>query len=856
MKTLNDALLAFRKEKEKTRIAIFRHEKSTNEKLYSSLCGAFSKYNFVEMVDSFFLSSYEALHGNYIDILVVPEVENLIPVDCYKIDNYLRWGGALIIGGDDMLMLRKTPEDVVRLNGLANIFGREDDPLAFFRGTVGVLGIKPYTADVDPVGFAFDTDFIRTAPKGIVNGGLYRSGVKCNTTSKMRVPFPFVGCAFAERYEVLRNYDIVSGFDGLGRKINSAVCFSENWETGARVCVFPSNEDNSFFSEKNLYHSAVLNGAVDFCKNKLLISYCMPGYACYRQGENPRIDYKVKSFNKNNDEFDVDIQIIAGGETVHSERKTHKTKAMEETFGTIIWNTEKFEYDYYEIAIKIIKDGKIVSKTSNAFVIWDENVIRNGRELILDNEYFNIDNRRTVVLGTNYYESNTNSHMWVMPNISKLNADLKQMAEFGINYIRIHYHHPKWFYDFWKQCYDSVPDIYKDLGESYLPSEKYLRIFDAHIYLCQKYRIIYGGDLFTLVPEEMGDPRGWYGTVDYCVLNEKIKAQKEFLEILIPRYKDVSGINWDIINEPYIGEDRDLQARFHKDLSAWEVKIKELMIQLGEKHPITVGNDFSGLYETGIYSGVADYLAPHGNYKRASQLRWDSYKGPQFYHEVHMDSPFTPDGEKKQLGFMQASLIDCFRTGLAGFAPWQWTGQLAMWQSTGTHPGENWDDMLGCCVRHDGTINPPGRFYRDFIRLFGDITISGYSGLNKVIASDGEIHFKPVAEAKSGECYFCYLRDNNPVRGIAKSFFKGNNFSIKTNSEPASVFFDFSDPKFALIKADEACKLDIELTKEAREVLLTDGSNQSIVQKTAGKKIEIEIAPWQTYCWYKIIFQG
>ena len=43
-----------------------------------------------------------------------------------------------------------------------------------------------------------------------------------------------------------------------------------------------------------------------------------------------------------------------------------------------------------------------------------------------------------------------------------------------------------------------------------MPDEAAWRTFDAFIYLCQKLGIAYGGDLFTLVPEEMGDPRGWF----------------------------------------------------------------------------------------------------------------------------------------------------------------------------------------------------------------------------------------------------------------------------------------------------------------------------------------------------------
>ncbi|MCL2833493.1 MAG: hypothetical protein FWD78_10025 [Treponema sp.] len=865
MKTFNEAIKSFKAEKKLPRMAIYQHEKTNNLNLYDNLFSVFCNKFHTEIVDSFFLRSYEALFNKVIDVLVIPEVQSLEPVQCYTIEDYLRRGGSLIIAGNDMLMENKTAEDVIRLKqeSRQNFYWLENDCLTYYRGTIGVLGIKPYVSDVDPVQISFDTDFVKNAPKGIIPQQIYRDGAKCNTTSNVRTPMPYSGCAFAERYEVLRNYDIVTGLDGLGQKINSVVNFAENWETGARICVFPSISPNSFLDPKNKYYENVLNSAAEFCINKLTISYLMPQYTCYRQGEIPFIDYKVKSFYTAEETFEIKISVSTDKKILFEKTIGHSIEANGEITGTIVWNNNNFDSDIYEITAKILKTGRIVSKASNAFVVWNEEIIKKGIELKNDGEYFNIENRRTVVLGTNYYESNSNSHMWIMPNISKLNSDLEQMSGYGINFIRIHYHHPKWFYDFWKQRYNTVPEQFEELKNSYLPAEKYLRIFDAHVYLCQKYKIIYGGDLFTLVPEEMGDPRGWYGIHDYCTLEDKLQVQKEFLDLLIPRYKDVPGISWDIINEPYIGEDPKQQEDFHKILSAWEFKIKEHMVSLGEKHPIAVGNDMSGLNETGKYTGVADYLTFHINYKHASKLRWDTYKGPQFYHEVHMDADFTREGDKKQLEYMMTALVDCFRTGLAGFAPWQWTGQLAMWQRLGSFPGENWDDMLGCCVRHDGTLKPSGRFYKDFISLIGDLEFSEYAGNNKVKTKEGLITFKPVNKVKPGDYYFCLGKPDDPIRGIAKKYCGGKNFAIVSSCETANIFFDFSKDNTFLIKTDTTCRLEIKLPNEIKKAYITNGLARPEIRQKPDTRQEsqiklaktnnpvIDVIPWQVNCWFK-----
>jgi hypothetical protein len=850
MTSLDTLIASFKNEQKLCRIAIFKSDTVANNHFYDILYKIFSKKNHVEIVDLFFLYSYEGLHNDTIDILIIPEVDSLLPVLCYRIEGFLRWGGAVIIAGNDMLMQKKNYEDVrkIRESNFNNVFSFEDDPHTYFRGTIGVLGIKPYIADIDPINVKFDTDFIQNVPQGMIKFDLYRDGAGCNTTSNVKTPFPFAGCAFPERYEVLRNYDIAVGYDGLGRKTNSAVTFAGNWETGARMCVFPSTGQNSFFDPANPYCESVLEGAVDFCKNKIIVNYVMPRYVCYREGEIPYIDYKIRSFHKNEEIFDAEITISADGKKIYFEKNTCRVEAKGEIAGTIVWDAGTFKYDIYEIEVKAVKNGKTLSKGVNAFVIWNADVIKKSIEIKNDGTFFNINNRKTVVLGTNYYESNTNAHMWVMPNIFKLNSDLKQMADFGINYIRIHYHHPKWFFDFWKQRYGEVPEIFNDLGNHYLPSEKYLRIFDAHIYLCQKYKIIYGGDLFTLIPEEMGDPRGWYGAVDFCTLESKLEAQKEFLRLLIPRYKDVPGISWDIINEPYINNDVDIQEKFHKVLSAWEAKIKAYMLELGEKHLITVGNDLSGLREIGSYTGAGDYLSPHGS------SYWKEYKGPQIAQETYMDRPFTPEGEQSQLERMKKLIIDTFRKGMAGFAPWQWTGQLAMWQSIGTHHGENWDDMLGCCVRHDATVKPAGRFYRDFIRLFHGLNLITYEGNNRIEAKEGEIQFIDTDKVKNGDCYFSLRKEGDVVKGIAKSYYKGEKYSIETNVSDASVFFDFTEKGGVYIKADEACVIKIVLPEKVKKAYLTDGLMEEQIDVENSGEIKINILPWQTYYWFKLVY--
>ena len=84
-----------------------------------------------------------------------------------------------------------------------------------------------------------------------------------------------------------------------------------------------------------------------------------------------------------------------------------------------------------------------------------------------------------------------------------------------------------------------------------MPDERRWRIWDMFIYLGEKYGIVITG-VFTLVPEEMGDPRGWFGSGGDRLRSGSASGAKEFLLALDRRYRQVPGITWDLFNEPYM----------------------------------------------------------------------------------------------------------------------------------------------------------------------------------------------------------------------------------------------------------------------------------------------------------------
>jgi hypothetical protein len=861
------------REQQTPRIAIYVPSAESNEKLYDDLKKALAQYGGIAEVDSVFLQSYAAMQADFLALLVVPDLNRLSAEDFLQLSEYVRRGGALLASASDLFMRDRTLQ-----NTLAGVFALpEADPTtAFFRHTVAVLGIKPYISDTAPYAAVVDQDFVKDAVAEPLPIRVPPAGAKFNTTSDLRRPFPHWGTQFAERYEVLRNYDIVTGVDPQGRPLSAAVTFAQNWETGARLCLFAANGENSLLDSANPLFSPLVDAAFRFSQNRVVVTDCRAEYSCYRPGEPVSVTYTVKNFAQTEADFSVEVVIGAGTDKfTHTVR--HAAGPGAEITGQAQWAPERFTTDYYQIVTKVTVGADVVSRAENAFVIWDEQVVRGGPSMEVDGTYFRVNGRKTMLTGVNYYESNQGSAMWVKPNIMRLHDDLEQMGAFGINYLRIHYHHAKWFYDYYTQAHGFVPEQYRSLGESYLPTEAHLRTFDAHVYLCQKFGIIYGGDILTLRPSEMGDPRGWVCVQDYLWLPEALDRQQEFLDLLIPRYVNVPGITWDIYNEPLGASDGI--PEFYENFNRWAAKIKAHIRGLGDHHAVTVGD----LLGSGGHEPVSDYLSPHANFRRASTL-WVRSEKPQLYQEAWLDRPHTPEGDQGQLSDMRQALIDTFRTGLAGFAPWQWTEQLAMWQASGTFPGENWDDYLGCCVRGDGTLKPSGRFYRDFIFMINDLSVGAHRGepvtspaasagnadallhpdlvpenpstTGEVLTDEGLLTFRSAQAVQSGEHYMLLLVDGCASRGVARGFSIGAGYEVRADRD-CDVWFRFGagdGPVF--VTADQPCTLTVRTAGRVSRVCVcepadTSGGIPCDFEPVDGG-IAIAVEPWHTYYWFRL----
>ena len=662
--------------KNRFRIAIFREEKflplgitdSLSPKwLFDNLSKDFS----VLYLDSTKLSDKKYLNPENFDLLILPYGE-AFPYEAFQnIKEYLFEGGGLlnIAGRPFWVPMVKIEDKWQRLD--------IENPYKEF---LAPLGIKYYeSAEDDNIGL-------------IVTASLSFSPVQ-----------PTHGNVFPYRIPARDFYSLDSA-PGVFVKSWRNPYIKESKDMPKKWCLIGARDEDQPLNPQNPEAEKALMQIMDYLSYPIIIYELESNLASYRQGEEVKIFLKVANSGRFKDGGIVEFEFVdKNKKVVYS-----KTKSIELSPGQRIglseqWKPEKFKSSFYKVRATLKKNSRVFDKEENGFVVFDEVVLRDGPTIRIEDKGFIINGNKFPILGTNYYESKLGELVWVRPNLLRIREDFRAMKDMGINFVRIHYHHSKWFRDYFSNVVKEDLDPYLEIVDTTaLPSERSLRILDAIIQLTQEQGLIFCMDIFSLVPEEMGDPIGWLGLRERIVDKEKILVQKKFVELLARRYKDVPGIVWDLWNEPRLDEED------YELLREWAKETKAVFGKNGDNHLVTIGGDISlELLD------VLDYGCIH-TYEPGEFDSMQDLSKPIIFNEVWNPAGGNLEEETRQAEELRKDFNDFLDSGFAGFIPWQWTRQARLWNNT-SEP-ERWDDELGLCVREDGALKPAGKAYGTLIK--------------------------------------------------------------------------------------------------------------------------------------------
>ncbi len=185
------------------------------------------------------------------------------------------------------------------------------------------------------------------------------------------------------------------------------------------------------------------------------------------------------------------------------------------------------EKGLHVITAQLVVDGKPRAIYHSAFWIRDEDYLRSGPKLGVNQDYFELDGKPLAVIGTTYMSSEVQRLYFDHPNVAVWDTDMRQIHNAGLNMLRT-----GWWTGWDKFC-----------DENGVPYERTLRTLEAYLMTARKYGLPVQFNFFAFLPEVLGGANPYLDP-------QAVRKQKTLISAVAARFHDVPFLAYDLINEP------------------------------------------------------------------------------------------------------------------------------------------------------------------------------------------------------------------------------------------------------------------------------------------------------------------
>ncbi|MCK0471016.1 beta-galactosidase [Halalkalibacter sp. APA_J-10(15)] len=329
-------------------------------------------------------------------------------------------------------------------------------------------------------------------------------------------------------------YPLLKGVSKEGRHVAAPAVLLEHTKgefTGGRW-MFVNQEVTSTFWEKGGVEALV--EWAEFTSKGVTEIWVKPNYASYFPGEKIRLLIQIQELQKKNQgqEWTFRLQLT-------SEKTTYKwseaVKISSSSEIQYIQHSIPFEIEpgYYDLMCQLeATDGQRRTLHQG---IWgyDQDLLMKGEPLSCGRDYFEKEGKPFPIVGMTYMTSDVARKYLFLPNAATWDRDMRHMKEAGINYIRTG------LWTGWRQV------MFVD-GHPY---EEVMRAIDAFILTAKKHDLEVTFNFFSFTPER------WEGENPYLD-PRSVEAQKRFISAVVMRHKETTNIQWDLINEPSMFDEK------------------------------------------------------------------------------------------------------------------------------------------------------------------------------------------------------------------------------------------------------------------------------------------------------------
>ena len=187
------------------------------------------------------------------------------------------------------------------------------------------------------------------------------------------------------------------------------------------------------------------------------------------------------------------------------------------------------EKGLYVIEARLMEGSEVRAHYRSGFWIRDEEFLRGGSKLGVNQDYFERDGKPFAVVGTTYMSREVQRLYFEYPNVALWDREMVEIRSAGLNMLRT-----GWWTGWDKFCNEN--------GEPY---DRTLRTLEAYLMTARKNGLPVQFNFFAFVPEVLS------GTNPYLD-PEAVRRQRTLIQSVVRRFHEVPFLAWDFINEPSI----------------------------------------------------------------------------------------------------------------------------------------------------------------------------------------------------------------------------------------------------------------------------------------------------------------
>jgi hypothetical protein len=183
------------------------------------------------------------------------------------------------------------------------------------------------------------------------------------------------------------------------------------------------------------------------------------------------------------------------------------------------------------VEAELLEGDQVRAIYHSGFWIRDEEYLRSGPRLAVNQDYFELDGHPLAVVGTTYMSSEVQRLYFEHPNAYVWERDLAQIHDAGLNIIR-----SGWWTGWDKFC-----------DENGQPYDRTLRTIEAFLMTARRNGLPVQFNFFAFLPDVLGG-------VNPYLDPQAIRKQRTLISAVVARFHDVPWLAWDFINEPSISQ--------------------------------------------------------------------------------------------------------------------------------------------------------------------------------------------------------------------------------------------------------------------------------------------------------------